>query len=366
MKIGILTWYQAINHGAVLQTYASSQMLEQMGTVPVILDYKWSIYEDANKKSRIIRRIKSVTPSKLLWYLHVKKLFAEKSANFNTFISCYLNVGNYYTDEKKLDAVYIGSDMVFDITEGYNPYMHGEGLPTPYKFSYAASFGYSNIDLLKNSGHYDDIRRNLNNLQAIGYRDKKTLDLCKQLGVTSLMVETIDPVLCYGFEKEIDQWDTGKWRNEKYLLIYAYDSTMNDLGTVSSIKKFARERDLQIISCGYYHKWADRCVPASPNEFLEMFKHAQYVITDTFHGTVFSLILHKRFTSIIRKNGFKVQYLLKCAKLEGQISQTPKEIEKALLNEIDFSEFEFWVATERKKSKDFIEDNLKKAKEAHI
>ena len=363
MKVGILTWYQAINHGAVLQTYGSSEVLKSMGAEPVVLDYKWQKYDESNKKTRIIRRIKNFTPSKLLWYLHVRKLFVEKTANFNEFISNNLNVGRFYNQERDLDAAYIGSDMVFDITEGYNAYMHGEGVPAPYKFSYAASFGYTTMELLKASGHYNDIKQNLCELNAIGYRDQKTFELCKQLGVTSLMAETIDPVLCYGFEKEIESWDTGKWKNVKYLLIYAYDSTMNDRDTVHAIKDFAKSKNLEVISCGYYHKWCDRSIPAAPDEFLEIFKHAQYVVTDTFHGTVFSLILHKQFTSIIRENGFKVQHLLKCTNLEAQIATESNEIQKVLTKQTSFLDFDRWLELERNKSRQFIQDNLDKAKE---
>lgn len=361
MKVGILTWFQAINHGAVLQTYGSSEIIKSMGAKPVILNYEWSLYDNENKKARLIRRLKKFSPSKLIWFLQVKKLFNKKADNFRSFIKKNLNIGNEYDKEFGLDAVYIGSDMVFDISEGYNPYMHGESVPAPYKFSYAASFGYSTIEMIRNSGHYEDIKRNLNNLVSIGYRDQKTREICEELGVAVPLTETIDPVLCYGFEKEIDAWDKGKWKRRNYLLVYAYDSTMNDKETINTIKEFAKEKDLEMISCGYYHNWCDECVPAAPDEFLEMFKHSQYIITDTFHGTVFSLILHKCFASIIRENGFKLRYLLECTKLENRIADEPFRIREILSSDPDFSYFDSWVAIEREHSRSFIQENLNRA-----
>lgn len=363
LKVGILTWYKAINHGAVLQTYASSEILKSMGVTPIVLDYKWSINDEEDKMARLLRRLKKLTPMKVIWYLRVKKLFEKKSVNFQSFIRCRLNVGEDYSLEKNLDAVYIGSDMVFDITEGYNPYMYGEGVNSPYIFSYAASFGYTSLELLKKSGHYNDIKYNLSNLKYIGYRDEKTRDLCNEMHIQVPMMETIDPVLCYGFEYEISTWDTGKWSKQNYLLIYAYDSTMNDRETVKAIKSFAKDNNLKIISCGYYHGWCDECIPAAPDEFIEMFKHASFIITDTFHGTVFSLIMHKKFTSIIRENGFKIRHLLTSIGMQNRISSEPNNIATILLKELDYSTYEKWVEESRTISRDFIQKNLQRAGE---
>ena len=109
----------------------------------------------------------------------------------------------------------------------------------------------------------------------------------------------------YGFEKEKKAWDTNKWLSQKaYVLIYAYHGFMNSKQEVNAIKSFAKKNGLRIISCGYYHSWCDENVNADPKEFLEMFIHASYIITDTFHGTVFSIINKKRFVSIIRDNSF--------------------------------------------------------------
>lgn len=358
MKVGILTWYKAINHGAVLQTYASCKVLEQLGCEPVVMDYDWQL-EDNKKENRwkkIKRRISSVTPAKLFWYLNVRKNLRVKIRAFSGFIEKQLPVGNNYKEEKDLDVVYIGSDMVFDITEGYNPYMYGMGVPANHIFSYAVSFGYTTYEQINKSVHKPEIVDALARLQSIGYRDKNTVLLCDKLGNTVPKEENIDPVLLYGFQEEMKKWDSRKWKQEDYLLVYAYDSTMNDNETIRQIKKFAREKNLKIISCGYYHKWCDVSVPASPTEFLEMFIHAKYIVTDTFHGTVFSLICHKNFASIVRNNGFKVKYLLDAVHLENRIVKT--EIADVVKSEPDFTYFTQWIEKERAKSRKFIEKNI--------
>ena len=358
MRVGILTWYKALNHGAVLQTYASCQMIKECKCSPIVLDYKWNldIEEKSNQLSVFFNRIKHLNPSKLAWYLKVRKNMIEKQCLFDEFIKADLPIGKLYDEEDGLDAVYIGSDMVFDITEGYNPYMYGYDVPSKYIFSYAASFGYTTKEQLNNYENKETIINSVSNLKSIGYRDYNTFEICKSIAPSVPMTENIDPVLCYGFEKEIDEWDTGKWKNKKYILIYAYDSTMNDKETVKQIKKIAHDKGLKIISCGYYHKWCDEVVCASPKEFVEMIKYSTFIITDTFHGTVFSLIMHKNFASIIRKNGFKLRYLLECSGMKNRIVN--KDIDLILNDTPKYENFDNWIMKEREKSLKFIKDNL--------
>ena len=88
----------------------------------------------------ILDIIKKISISKLLWKSKVKKFFREKKEKFSIFCKDYLPLGKDYLHEENLDAVYIGSDMVFDLSEGYNPYMYGINVSSNYVFSYAASF----------------------------------------------------------------------------------------------------------------------------------------------------------------------------------------------------------------------------------
>lgn len=362
MKVGILTWYKALNHGAVLQTYASCKVLESMNVEPVVLDYHWNLNIEHDKKGNLKRYIKKLSIKQIIWHLKVKGMLAEKKKAFKHFVNSSLPIGLDYDKETELNAVYIGSDMVFDISEGYNPFMYGIGVDSKYIFSYAASFGYTTIDKLQSSKHEADIVNGLKQLQAIGYRDANTLEILKHYKLDSPTFECIDPTLCYGFEKEIEAWDSGKWKDKKYIVIYAYDSTMNDLHTVKEIKSLSKEEGLRIVSCGYYHKWCDECVQASPKEFLEVFKHAKYIITDTFHGTVFSLILHKSFASIVRTNGFKLRYLLQLVDQTDRIPETPEDIKKVLSLKPNFIRFDEWIAESRAQSRKFIALNIEGAK----
>ena len=77
---------------------------------------------------------------------------------------------------------------------------------------------------------------------------------------------------------------------EKYMIYYSY---LDDTPFKEFIKKFAKENDLKLIVVGFDYKWCDDQIIVTPRQFLSVMKHAQYVVTSTYHGTVFSTLLKK-------------------------------------------------------------------------
>ena len=112
---------------------------------------------------------------------------------------------------------------------------------------------------------------------------------------------------------------------------------------------------------GNYHHWCDENINASPDEFLEMFVEADMIITDTFHGTVFSMICQKRFCAIVRGNGFKLHDLLMKCGLESRIAGKPNEIPKILDECISYDPIQVWLRQERELAEQYIFCALKEA-----
>ena len=81
---------------------------------------------------------------------------------------------------------------------------------------------------------------------------------------------------------------------------------MNEDKEIEIIKKYAKKHKLYIVSVGFYHNWCDTCVDGSPIDILGYFKYAKYIITDTFHGSVISLITNANFVAKIRTNRNKL------------------------------------------------------------
>ena len=359
-NIGILTWHKTINHGAILQAYALQEVLKTYGFNVVVLDYNREAKRyNYTKIDRIKAIFKKLNINKIKIKMNQHQFLNIKNQKFETFKNKYLCLGKVYNDESNnIDIAVIGSDMVFDFFEGYNPFMYGKDVKAQKIISYAACFGYTTINSFENYEHRDEIVSLISKMDAISYRDDNTgeiLNKCCHVSGTKV----IDPVLLYGFSLEKEKWNVHNWNNKNYILIYSYDYNMNKSKEVKSIKRFAEENGLKIISVGYNHPWCDEVINADPCEFVEIFNNATYVVTDTFHGTIFSLIFGKQFCVTIRNNAFKVLDILKDLNINPQLGiGIYDKLAELKNNPLDYSKINLLIEKYRKKSIKFLKDNL--------
>lgn len=356
MKIDILTWFKANNHGAILQTYASQKVLQEMGAEVEIVDYYRKVVSNKSFCKRLKKALKEIISTEILNRKKIKSFDIEKKNKMNKFIKNNFRVVTQKSG--KYDYLMIGSDMVFSFEQGYNPYMFGIGLNYSNIFSYAACSGGSTIEKVKDYDVTEEVNKALNHFSGIGCRDKMTESFVYSISGRKDTIENIDPVLLYGFDKEKIQWSSGKWKNcTPYVLIYAYHENLNHKKEYTQILKYAEENRCKTISVGFYHKWCDENVNVSPEEFLDLFNYASYVFTDTFHGTIFSMINNKNFVTIIRGNAYKVyDLLIKCG-LESRIADIESIYEKTQID-VDYSKYEDWINIERQKSKKYIMNQI--------
>ena len=128
---------------------------------------------------------------------------------------------------------------------------------------------------------------------------------------------------------------------DKYMIVYAYDQRMNAQEEVAAIKAYARKMGYKIVTPGFYHKWADKCVNVSPIELLNWFQHAECVVTDTFHGCVMSIISGREMAVKLRDNANKLLNLMK----EYEILE--RKLDDTMQLEEVFSRKVNWDATNR-------------------
>ena len=134
--------------------------------------------------------------------------------------------------------------------------------------------------------------------------------------------------------------------------MYSYDKNFNSKCDIESLKAFAKKHRLRIISVGFFHKWVNKNINANPDELVSYFKNASFVITDTFHGAVLSLITNTNFAVRINNNSNKLLHLLKQYSADDRIVKTLNTdtleyvfshnpdfngINKAISNHVDFS-----------------------------
>lgn len=113
-------------------------------------------------------------------------------------------------------------------------------------------------------------------------------------------VYNLDPVLTYDYMNCCDKIPQLRV-DEKYLILYAYAGRISN-EEADWIAAYAKKKNLKVYAIGGIQKCADRFVDCSPFEVLAYFRNAEEVITDTFHGSIFSVITHRPFTTLIRKS----------------------------------------------------------------
>ena len=298
MRVGILTHYDVNNLGAQLQMYALYNKLKNMGHKPTILTYakNFDFQSSEGLKNQVsIKSLPYYTKNYLLkkglglTVFNAKKYFLNKR-----FREKYFDLEHYASAE--IDCAVVGSDEVFSIPVGVNVMMYGHGLPTNRVFSYAPSFGQTDMKLLARHNCIDLIASGLSRFMALSARDSHTSKLVQDL--TGIEPEIVcDPVLLYDFsEVNLDV----KLPKKKYLLVYSYDRWMVEPSEVAAIKNYAKYRNLITVSVGTFHKWCDRNIACNSLEWIEYFKGAEAIITDTFHGSILSIITQRPMAVFVR------------------------------------------------------------------
>ena len=355
MKIGIMSMQRIENYGSFLQAYSLKDMLEELGHDVVFVDYviepcivkekivvnnipKHSyVYRVARKVYYIVKDFLSTISGKK----RAREMYeASRLRNRYSEYVKELGVTEQRTENTPVDVLVIGSDEVFNCLQtnkavGYSKQLFGENVNAKKVITYAACAGYTTEDGLIEYGIKEEVARMLkNNIKHFSVRDSNTFELVLHLtGITAEL--HLDPVLVSDFDKHIiDKNDISN-----YVVVYSYEERMsNNLDEIYAIQSFVHQKGLKTVSIGNYQEWTDLHIEASPFELLGYIKNADYVITDTFHGTVFSIIMEKQFATIVREsNKQKLSSLLEQFGLKNREVKDMKDLENIVTSLIDFS-----------------------------
>lgn len=320
MNIGILTFHKAHNYGAVLQAYGLQKTLEGLGHNVSFVDYAIPsmllMYNWYGGVRSIINKHFFSTGLHLISTMFLKK---KRYDSFIKFTKQYMKESKYGTSklDEEYDVIIVGSDQVFNanITKGVNNAYWGV-LPsfTKHIITYAASTRpYS-----PTAEQSRDIKNNLKRFSALSVREPYTADFLKQF--TEMPVElVIDPTLLVG--KRTWEGITAKpLMSKPYLFYYYLDETDCDL---SFARYLAKEKNLQLVVIGCWNSLysTNKTFGAGPSEFLSLVKNAEYILTSSFHCTVFSIVFNKQFSvlPIKGKEDYRVSNLLSMFKLDNRM-----------------------------------------------
>jgi len=235
--------------------------------------------------------------------------------------------------------------------------MYGHGLSTDKAFSYAPSFGQTDIELLKKRNCENLVSSGIKNLLANSARDEHTANLIKTFTGKDIPI-VCDPAILFNFANT----KSGiKKYSRKYLLVYSYDRWMVERSEIAAIKTYAKKKGLQTLSVGTYHKWCDKNIVCNCIEWIDYFRNAEEVVTDTFHGLVLSIIAQKKVGVYLRKeNENKLADLLSRAKLSEQRMNeiSTDELERVLEHEIKYDIVNKEISELREESLKFLKTSL--------
>lgn len=371
-KIGIITILKVNNYGAELQAYATQKILQLMGYDAEIIDYLF--YKNPRHK-----RTKASAPTakmsigkhlkeflfpifskwKSLKYNDARIIRESKFDSFhleNTKLSvCYESLDKLMCADLEYDILMAGSDQIWNpgIYSSIDPYLLCFGREDVKRISYASSFGVSSIpDYIK--PYY---KKALQRFSAIGVREDAAVDLVRNLcGKDAQLV--LDPTLLLNREQWMEVAKPIGIPSEPYILIYElsnipyiknvalYISRLMGMPIVRVCKNACREdAEPEIINV----------IDAGPAEFVYLFANAGYVVTNSFHGTAFSLNFGIQFYTVIpegKSNNSRQKSILKLMDAEDRIlmENTPLPDIKLL----DFSKIDKTLQCEREKSIIFL------------
>ena len=352
-KVGIMTFNNSYNYGAALQAYALKEAVNMLGYEASVIDY--TIVDDYNRYShKILSSGLKIAPVKIKDYISNKRRMYAFSTfrrnNFNLSKDSFFD----YDDLSKLNDSYdifiVGSDQVWNLnlTNGiHNNFLLSFTADNKLRIAYAASLGkgertfYDNADLL---------RPYLSRFHAISCREESGAQLLTEITGRDVPV-VLDPTLLHdsAFYKNISL--EYKNKKEKYILVYSMGSKIPK----EYIFKLARKKHLKIkYSSRLFHMGlSERFSHSGPAEFIDLVANAEYIITSSFHGTVFSILFKKQFC-VYSKNDNRIQPILTRFGLLDRILSENFNIDKA----INYKKVFDLIELERKRSFDFLRTSL--------
>lgn len=327
-SIGIITYHNADNLGAVLQAYALQTVLNKKFNVNVqIIDYRCETIERTRYPAKSGRGIKTLIKRCLLTgYYRVKRTNFDKFRKIYLKLSTVYNKNNIFLCVNKYDAFITGSDQVWNLEcSGWDYTYFLDFVTVKEKYSYAASIGtylYTDIEQKKVANY-------LSSFQGISVREQSGVEKLRGLSLKNVNIHP-DPVLLLSSEEWMRIMSKRLYKG-KYLFIYLIQQ---DVNVRSEAEKYAKAHNLKIIDNKKTLKFV---IHNSPADFLSWIYYADCVFTNSFHGTAYSLAFNKPLAADIQLiNGRvnnRVKEMLESIGAEGCILQ--KDLKKVIRPDVD-------------------------------
>jgi len=353
----------------MLQVYALQETINKLGHNVKIIDYRMPEVQESTRLFRFLSYKKELKRPKALirlvgkdiiyWpiQLRKRKVFSEFMEQFMKLTDVkFISYEDLQHGCQGFDAYICGSDQIWnpEITWGLNPayFLCFVKSKSSKKIAYGASIGTDGINpILK-----DKFQEYVNNIDYLSVREKSLQSILKNF-TDKQVTNVLDPTLLISGEE---------WSNimkkltlkEQYLLVYQLEAN-NEL--IKIVNNLSEKLNLKVV----HFKWKKsfknelaRFPYAGPQDFLGLYRDASFVVTNSYHGTAFSIINAKQFLTIPHKTrGSRMIDLLETLGLSNRIVYSMKDLNKEL-KPIDYSIVNNRLDIEKQKSIKFLEDHL--------
>ena len=309
-KVAILTTHNVDNYGAILQTYSTFNYIKQISD-PIIINFENPMFKPSLKLIRYSGLSSYKSCIKDILRIRSRYSLIKK---FREFIKDNLNLTPKVSREKlnsldflnNFDVLLVGSDQVWnpDITNikkklNSDYFFETDTSEKIRKISYASSFGGKNFQ----TGELEKINTYLKKFYKISVREENTLRFLNQENQKKAQ-GVLDPV----FLTEKKSWQEmanksnvlTNVKNNDYILVYSVVRSKMIKVITGQIKKNTNFKIITIDPNLLANTNNDKKVSnAGPIDFLSLFSNASFIVTDSFHGSAFSLIFEKKFLTIV-------------------------------------------------------------------
>lgn len=334
-KIGIMTFYDTTNYGALFQMYALQKKVKEICSDSDVSIVRYSC-EAVEKRENLsifkASNLKDLIKNTVLFFpnksKHKKFLdFCNKNMKFSSKI---YNYDNHSLIDEEFDSIIVGSDQVWNNILTANDF--GFFLPEcrgVKKYSYAASFGKKDIE----ANVKEKITEFLTQFRGISCREKDGSNIVESLGLNCSTV--LDPTFLLS-KADWEHLSESHRTNEKYILMYLVQDRDN---TFKYAKKLAKKHGLKIKYVNIsprYEFGVENIFTASPIEFLSLIENAKYIITGSYHGVALSINYQKNF--IYELNKGKAQFNSRIHNLLSSLDLLNRIID---FNNFDISDIDY-------------------------
>lgn len=301
LKYGIITYHFANNYGAMLQCYALKIAIQNLGHNATVINYISDKQLDNNSVYRKKQGAKGIIKNLLL--IPFNKGRKKRQRSFNNFRKDYLGCTGYrisnestlkdYIEKGEFDAIISGSDQVWnpDVFDFDDAFFFPFYVPAR-KIGYAVSLGAASESQLR------PYKKWIDDFDVITVREPKSASVINRV-TSKTITSVVDPVLLLPQSSWKDLVPCHK--TNKLLCYFVKEEGLQD--KIQRAKELARKLNLEVelvnLRITKQNLSEKILFDLSPIEFLTELSNAEYVYTDSFHGTAFSLIYERNFTTVV-------------------------------------------------------------------